>query len=158
MAVDAGALFNLSLATVKDSRMATGTTNRIDGTVMLRSGGVLTNAADAVVSGNGTLNGGLVIEADGLFGRDKQGATGLLTVNGAVVFENGSGISLTGYALDDLSTPLVLLTATGGISLDGPLLAGLNGRPQPLLSVDLSADGETLTVRYLPVTTVLIVR
>ena len=158
MVVDSGALLNLSSATVKDSRMAVGTTNRIDGTVTVRSGGVLTNAADAVVSGNGTLNGGLVVEAGGLFGRDKLSSTGPLTVSGAVNFESGSGVVLTGYALTELSEPLALLTAAGGILLDGPMSVGLNGRPQPLLHVELSADAQTLTVRYLPVTTVLIVR
>ena len=158
MVVDSGAVLNLSSATAKDLRMAGGTTNHIDGTVMLRSGGVLTNAADAVISGNGTLTGGLVVEADGLFGRNKLSSTGPLTVSGAVNFESGSGVVLTGYALTELSEPLALLTAAGGILLDGPMSVGLNGRPQPLLHVELSADAQTLTVRYLPVTTVLIVR
>ena len=158
MVVDAGAVLNLSSATVKDSRMAVGTTNRIDGTVTLRSGGVLTNAADAVVSGNGTLIGGLVVEADGLFGRNKLSSTGPLTVSGAVTFEAGSGVVLTGYALDEMSEPLALLTSAGVITLGEPVSVWMNGRQQPLLHVELSADAQTLTVRYLPVTTVLIVR
>ncbi len=158
MVVDSGAVLNLSSATAKDLRMAGETTNHIDGTVMLRSGGVLTNAADAVISGSGTLTGSLVVEADGLFGRDKQVATGPLSVSGAATFENESGIALTGYSLTEFSEPLALVTAMGGITLGETVSAWMNGRLQPLLHVELSPDGETLTVQYRPVTTILIVR
>lgn len=158
MAVDAGALLNLSSATVKDSRMAAGTTNRIDGTVTLRSGGVLTNAADAVVSGNGTLNGGLVVEAGGLFCHDKPVSIGVMAVNGAVAIEAGARVELAGYTLTELSEPLALLSATGGMTLGGPVSAWMNGREQSMLHVEMSADAQTLTVQYLPVTTVLVVR
>lgn len=153
--VDAGAALTLTSATLLSAETASGTASRIDGTLILAPGGVLTNGAGAALGGSGTVNGSVRYRAGSAFSRDKNDPSGTLSVSGDAVFENGAVLALTGYTVEDLQAGIPLLTTTGTISKTDPLAVTLDGLGHPYWRAVFSDDGTTLTARVAPAGTLI---
>ncbi len=155
VATDAGAVLNLASATVRDAATASGTASRINGTLVLASGGTLTNGVDATLGGSGVITGSVVFVSGSAYGRDKSDPSGSLRVTGGVTFEAGSTIVLTGYTLEDLQAGIPLLAASGTILKTDPLAVTLDGVSHPYWRAVLSNGGSVLTARVAPAGTLI---
>jgi autotransporter-associated beta strand protein len=155
VATDAGAVLNLASATVRDTMTASGTASRIDGTLVLPLGGVLTNGVGATLGGSGVITGSVVFASGSVYGRDKTDPTGALRVTGGVTFEAGSTIALTGYTLEDLQAGIPLLAASGTIQKTDPLAVTLDGVSHPYWRAVSANGGTVLTARVVPAGTMI---
>ncbi|MDX9868750.1 MAG: hypothetical protein RBT78_12595 [Kiritimatiellia bacterium] len=155
VAVDAGAALTLTSATLLSAETASGTASRIDGTLTLAPGGVLTNGAGAALGGSGTVNGSVRYRAGSAFSRDKSDPSGTLSVSGDAVFEDGAVLALTGYTVEDLQAGIPVLTVSGAVSKTDPLAVTLDGLGHPYWRAVLSGDGTTLAARVVPAGTLI---
>jgi len=152
VAIDAGAVLNLSAGTVRDAMTGAGTTSRVDGALCLASGGVLTNGVGSVFSGSGVVTGGVTFAAGSVWAQDEVLYAGPLKVTGMMSFEQGAVVSLTGYSVEELSSGIALAQAVGAGSfrLSGKIPVTLNGASHPYWWANVSNDGQTLTARVIP--------
>jgi len=150
VAIDAGAVLNLSAAgAVRGTLTASGTVSRIDGTLTMKSGTVLTNGLGAALGGGGVVTGSVVFAVGCVYSRDKAVSSGPLHVTAGTVFQSGATVRLTGYTVADLASgiPLVAAVSSGTIQVPGRMPVLLDGASHPYWWTSLSVDGKTLTAR-----------
>ena len=160
VAIDSGAVLNLSSATVRDALTAVGTVSRIDGALVLKSGGALTNGVGATLSGSGVVTGKVVFATGSTWTRNKASAGGALTATGGAVFQSGVTANLTGYTEADLAAgiPLVTGTSAGAIQLAAWVPVTLDGASKNTWWAIRSDSGKTLTARVIPFGTLIRVK
>jgi fibronectin-binding autotransporter adhesin len=158
VAASPGALLNLSAATVLDALTASGTVSRIDGALILKSGGVLTNGVGASLGGSGVITGKVVFASGSLLSHAKTGDAGPLRVTEGAVVQTGTTVSLAGYTVQDLESgvPLMSTVSAGGIQLPGRMIpVTLDGASYNTWWANLSDGGKTLTARVIPFGTLI---
>ena len=158
--VDPGATLNLASATVRDAMTAPGTVSRIDGTLRLKAGGVLTNGVGASLCGGGVVTGSVVFAAGSAWAQDKAESTGYthpLQVTGNTVFQAGTSVALTGYTVEDLKAgiPLVAAVGSGTLQVPGLIPVTLDGASHRYWWAKVSNDGKTLTAAFIPMGTMI---
>ncbi len=157
--INTGALLNLSSATVNAAQTASGTVSRIDGTLWLKPGGILTNGLGATLGGSGAVTGKVMFATGSAWAHDKADAPEPLTVSTGAVFQTGVTVRLTGYTAHDLETGIPLLkSSAGAIQLSGWLPVTLDGVSKDTWWAILSDAGKTLTARVIPFGTMISVR
>jgi len=150
--IGAGAVLNLSSAgAVRGTLTASGTVSRIDGTLTMKSGMVLTNGLGAALGGGGVVTGGVVFATGSVYSRDKAVSSGPLRVTAGAVFQSGTAVRLAGYTAADLAAgiPLVAAGSSGTVQVTGRLPVLLDGASHPYWWTSLSSDGKTLTARVI---------
>jgi len=158
--VEPGALLNLTYATVRDAMTAPGTSSRIDGVLLLKAGGVLTNGVGASLCGGGVVTGSVVFAEGSAWAQDKPESAGYthpLYVTGNTVFGAGTSVALTGYTEEDLKTgiPLVEAVGSGTLQVPGLIPVTLDGASHRYWWAKVSNDGKTLTAAFIPMGTMI---
>lgn len=158
--VEPGGLLTLTSATVRDAMTASGTVSRIDGTLRLKAGGVLTNGVGASLCGGGVITGSVVFATGSTWTQDtseRAGYTHPLYVTGNTVFEAGTSVALTGYTEDGLKAgvPLIEAIGAGSIQMPAKIPVTLNGVSHPYWRVKLSNNGKSVSAAYIPMGTMI---
>jgi len=155
--IEAGAVLNLSSGALRGFTTSPGTASRIDGTLLLKPGGALTNGAGATLCGGGVVTGSVVFASGSAWAHDETAYTGPLRVTGNTVFEAGSAVALTGYSVDDLKAgvPLVEAVGTGTLQVPGLIPVTLDGASHRYWWAKVSNGGKTLTAAFVPMGTMI---